>query len=70
MLSSISIRGRNIGCNCLVLTQRYRLLDVNLKTNANFLVFFRARNGKDVEAMVEENSALADPRVSNSPSCT
>ena len=43
--------------------QRYRLLDVNLRTNANFLVFFRARNGKDVEAMVEENSALANKDV-------
>ena len=40
LLSSIFIRGRHFGCNCLVLTQRYRLLDVNLRTNANFLVFF------------------------------
>ena len=60
LLSSIFIRGRHFGCNCIVLTQRYRLLDQNLRTNANALIFFRARNGKDVEALVEENSALAD----------
>ena len=60
LLSSIFIRGRHFGCNCVCLTQRYRLLDQNLRTNANALIFFRARNGKDVEALVEENSALAD----------
>ena len=60
LLSNIFIRGRHFGCNCIVLTQRYRLLDQNLRTNANALIFFRARNGKDVEALVEENSALAD----------
>ena len=43
-----------------MLTQRYRLLDQNLRTNANALIFFRARNGKDVEAFVDGNSALAD----------
>ena len=31
-----------------------------MKTNTNAPIFFRARNGKDVEALVEENSALAD----------
>ena len=60
LLSSIFIRGRHFGCACIVLTQRYRLLDQNLRTNANALIFFRARNGKDVEALVEENSALTD----------
>ena len=43
-----------------MLTQRYKLLDQNLRINANALIFFRARNGTDVEALVEENSALAD----------
>ena len=42
------------------MTQRYRLLDQNLRTNANALIFFRVRNSKDVDAFVEENSALAD----------
>ena len=41
LLSSIFISGRHYGCSCWVLTQRYRLLDQNLKTNANALVFFR-----------------------------
>ena len=60
LLGSIFLRGIHVGSNCVVLTQRYRCLDQNLRTNANALIFFRARNGKDVEALVEENSALAD----------
>ena len=35
---------------------------MNLRTNSNALVFFRARNGKDVEAFLEENSGVVDKR--------
>ena len=63
LLSSIYISGRHYGCHCWVLTQRYRLLDQNLRTNANALVFFRARNGKDVEAFEEENSGIIDKQA-------
>ena len=63
LLSSIYISGRHYGCHCWVLTQRYRLLDQNLRTNANGLIFFRARNGKDVEAFEEENSGLVDKKT-------
>ena len=60
LLSSVFIRGSNFGYSCIVLTQRYRILDQSLRTNANALIFFRARNSKDVDALVEENNALAD----------
>ena len=34
-----------------------------VRVNTNALVMFRARNEKDVQAMIEENSALADTKT-------
>jgi hypothetical protein len=59
LLSSLFIRGRHANISTFVLTQRYRALDPAIRINATALYFFRSRNGKDLEAMIEENSALA-----------
>ena len=42
------------------MTQKYRLLDSTVRVNATALFVFRMRNNKDLEAVLEENSALAD----------
>jgi hypothetical protein len=62
LLSSLFIRGRHANISTFVLTQRYRALDPAIRINATALFFFRSRNGKDLEAMIEENSALAHRR--------
>jgi hypothetical protein len=62
LLSSLFIRGRHANISTFVLTQRYRALDPSIRINATALFFFRSRNGKDLEAMIEENSALAHRR--------
>ena len=48
MLFYIFMRGANFECNCKYGRQRYKLMVVSLKTNTNALIFFRAKNGKDV----------------------
>ena len=53
LFSSIIIRGRHVGCNCILLTQRYRFLDQNLRANTNALIFSRGHNSKDVEAFIQ-----------------
>ena len=48
------------------MTQKLRVIAHNqaaVRVNANALVMFRARNEKDVQAMIEENSALADAKT-------
>ena len=52
--------------SCFLLTQKLRVIAHNqaaIRVNANALVMFRARNEKDVQAMIEENSALADAKT-------
>ena len=58
LLNSIFLRGRHMGLSCILMTQRYRLVDVSTRVNANALFVFRMRNHKDLEAVIEENSAL------------
>ena len=60
MLQSLFTRGRHSNVTVILMTQRYRLLDVTTRVNANALFIFRMRNAKDLEAIVEENSAVAD----------
>ena len=59
-LNSLYTRGRHSCITTIVLTQKYRLLDSTIRVNATALFVFRMRNNKDLEAVIEENSALAD----------
>ena len=58
ILSSIAIRGRHGFVTCFYLTQKYRALGPEIRTNANALFFFRQRSRFDLEAFLEENSAI------------
>ena len=62
LLNSIFLRGRHMGLSCVLMTQRLRLLDVSTRVNANALFVFRLRNYKDLEAVIEENSALLNKK--------
>ena len=58
ILSSIAIRGRHGHVTCIYLTQKYRGLGTEIRTNMNALMFFRQRSRFDLEAFIEENSAI------------
>ncbi len=64
LLERLYLRGRHIMCSTFVLTQYYRLLSPAIRTNATLLATFRMRNQKDLDAILDENSALLDkPRL-------
>ena len=58
VLSSIAIRGRHGFVTCFYMTQKYRALGTEIRTNFNALIFFRQRSRFDLEAFLEENSAI------------
>jgi len=60
VLERLYLRGRHICVSVFVLTQYYRLLSPAIRTNATCLAVFRMRNVKDLDAILEENSALVD----------
>ena len=45
------------------MTQKYTLLDNTIRVNATALFVFRMRNNKDLEAVIEEHSAMADTKT-------
>ena len=59
ILQQIFTRGRHFYCSCFLMTQNLRVIAHNqaaVRVNANALVMFRARNEKDVQAMIEETA--------------
>ena len=62
-LNSLFTRGRHSCITTIVMTQKYRLLDSTIRVNATALFVFRMRNNKDLEAVLEENSAMADKKT-------
>ena len=58
VLSSIAIRGRHGFVTCFYMTQKYRALGTEIRTNLNASMFFRQRSRFDLEAFLEENSAI------------
>ena len=58
VLNSLAIRGRHANVSLFVLTQKYRALAPELRRNANAIFFFRQRSRFDLDAFLEENSAV------------
>ena len=59
MLQTLFTRGRHFMASCILMSQRLRLMQVSCRCNASALICFRLRNLKDLEAVIEENSAIA-----------
>ena len=57
VLSSIAIRGRHGHITCMYLTQKYRALGTEIRTQMNAL-FFRQKSSFDLQAFLGENSAI------------
>ena len=50
--------GRHYGINVIVSIQKYRLASTVMRTQSTLLIYFKARSMVDLEAFLEENSAL------------
>ena len=58
MLNTLFIRGRHMMISTLVSTQKLRLLGSTLRVNAQFILCWRLRNALELEALIEELSAV------------
>jgi|GEM_PF-1569947 len=58
VLKSLYVRGRHYGISTIIGTQKYRLLSPVIRTQATALFCFRLRSMQDLDAFLEEGSAL------------
>ena len=59
LLEQLYIRGRWFGLNCIVSTQKLKLVSSSVRTNLTHLFVFRLRNSSDlIDGVVQEFSAL------------
>ena len=58
MLNALYIRGRHFGVNVISSTQKFNALSTIIRVNSRQLYFFKMRNYKEIQTMVEELSAL------------
>ena len=62
-LTSLFVRGRHLGCACLLLTQKLRVASLICRTNFCWTLVWRLRNSKELISILEELDALHDRRV-------
>ena len=58
MLNALYIRGRHFGVNIVSSTQKFNGLSTIIRVNSRQLYFFKMRNYKEIQTMIEELSAL------------
>ena len=58
LLNALCIRGRHFGCNIISRTQKFNGLSTIIRVNSRQLFYFKMRNYKEVQTMIEELSAL------------
>lgn len=63
LLHSLYIRGRHTAISTITSTQVYNLISPIIRKNATNLYVFKLRNYKDLEALLEELSALYDKQT-------
>ena len=63
LLHSLFTRGRHSFCSTIVSTQKYRAISNLIRVNATSLYIFRLRNGGDLEAWIDEVSAITDKKT-------
>ena len=62
LLHALFTRGRHSFISTIVSTQKYRAISNIIRVNATNLYVFRLRNGGDLEALLDELSALTDKK--------
>ena len=63
ILSMLFMRGRHLMVSTILSTQKFRAVSTMIRTNAQFLIVFRLRNSKELEALMEEISAVYDRKT-------
>ena len=63
LLRSLYIRGRHLAISTITSTQVYNAISPIIRKNATNLYVFKLRNYKDLEALLEELSALSDKQT-------
>ena len=63
LLHQLYVRGRHNSISTITSTQKYNVIAPIVRVNATQLYVFRLRNYKDLEAIVEELSAVADKKT-------
>ena len=58
LLNQLYVRGRHNAINIITSTQKFNALNPITRVNSRQLFFFRLRNYKEIETMVEELSAV------------
>ena len=58
ILTSLFIRGRHFGCSTWLSSQKLTAISLVARVNFKFLCVWRLRNQKEIEAIIEELSAL------------
>ena len=63
LLQSLYVRGRHAGISVITASQKAFILHHVIRVNATQLFIFRLRNKKELDSIIEELGALADPKV-------
>ena len=62
LLHGLFTRGRHNAISCILSTQKYNVLAPIIRLNSSALFIFRLKNMNEVNAFLEENSALVDKK--------
>ena len=62
-LNSCFTRGRHSQISTILSTQKYNVVSTIIRTNMDSMYLFRLRNANDLQAVVDELSALLDKKV-------
>ncbi len=62
LLHSLFKRGRHHNISCLVSTQKVTAIAPIIRVNVTFMIVYRLRNSKDLDAFLEELSAMLPRR--------
>ena len=63
LLNQLYVRGRHNAINIITSTQKFNALSPIIRVNSRQLFFFRLRNYKEIETMVEELSAVLMEKI-------
>jgi hypothetical protein len=63
LLHQLYVRGRHNSISTITSTQKYNVIAPIVRINATQLYVFKLRNYKDLEAIVEELSAITDKKT-------
>ena len=62
-LNSCFTRGRHSQISTILSTQKYNAVSTIIRTNMDSMYLFRLRNANDLQAVIDELSALLDKKI-------